>query len=360
MSARDASRAPFEAYALTFEPLLEERVWGGARLGRRRPSKSSAAPIGESWEISDVEGKASVIARGAYAGTSLRTLLERHAESILGKRGAPVHPAGGPQFPLLIKLLDAKQDLSVQVHPSDGDLRSSGSPGSGKTEAWIILDAQKKSRILHGLPAKASKAALYDRMEELRGRALPDAEAKRLFREVAVERGDVVFVPAGTIHAVGKEILLLEIQQTSDITYRIYDWGRAGTDGKPRDLHLSQAKSVSDAEPVPCPFARLSGAPAMEGFGRLVDCAHFRIEAATVAPRGPAGELRSNTFGPAGPEFHILAGFEGRALCAPSRGEPVELVPESFALLPAALGDYTLTAVGTEPARVLRFLAGEA
>ena len=343
---------------LRFEPRLEERVWGGTTLGRYGKAVAAGQTVGESWEISDVEQRPSIVASGAPAGGTLRELMLRHAPSILGQSQAPPHREGGVQFPLLVKLLDARDDLSIQVHPSDDDLHRAGKSGSGKTEAWVILEAQPGARIIHGLAPGVDRGALLDRLEALHGGPLPEGEDAALFRWVEVRRGDIVFVPAGTIHAVGSGVLLIEVQQTSDVTYRIYDWGRPGKDGKPRDLHLQEARTVSERSAPPCPFSRVGDGVPGASFQPLLareESQEFQIEALTLGPGTSAGRVvQLSTGSGASAEFHILAGFEGTAtLASPSGG--AEISAGQVVLLPAALGRYEIEAESAQ-ATVLRFL----
>jgi len=344
MPPRKLLEASFEPYALTFSPRLEERVWGGrklARFGKLLPPKGD---IGESWEISDVEGKPSTISRGIYAGFSLRELLERHPDTLLG---GPERAAKGT-FPLLFKLLDAQENLSVQVHPADADLGPRSAHG-GKTEAWVILESEA-GKVLHGLPPRLQRGDFYARMERLGGKSLPPEEEELFFRWVEVDPGDVVFVPAGTIHAIGKGVLLLEVQQTSDITYRIYDWGR------PRELHIREAQRLGEPAPVGCPLLSVQRAPPGRGFVPLLDCDKFRMEILSLGAGAPAGTAaRASTGEASEPRFQVLAGLEGKAHYDGPKGDRLEIQPGEFTLLPAALGEYVLSA--KEPARVLRFQA---
>lgn len=334
-----------------------ERVWGGhalTRLARGAPGVSAPAararqPVGESWEISDVEGQPSRVARGDYAGWSLRRLVEEFPDELLGPG------ADTDRFPLLIKLLDARQNLSVQVHPRDEDLargplaareEAAGRGKRGKTEAWIILDAEPGAEVIHGLAPGVDRRDLMGRLREIEGGALAPGEDRDLFQWVPVEVGDVVFVPAGTIHALGGGIVLLECQETSDITYRVYDWGRPGADGRPRELHLDEAELVGEPENAPCPWARLGAAPARGARPRVetvLECDKFRIEAVLLA-EGTATEADTTAGG--APGFHILVGLDGRARCLGPRGETLELERARPALLPAALGAYRLTGAG--------------
>jgi len=209
----------FQPCALTFAPHFEERVWGGRRLenyGRELPAD---LVIGESWEISAIAGRSSVVTRGPYAGKNLTELLEANRAAIVGD----VDPALGT-FPLLVKLLDSSTPLSVQLHPNDEEalaLEGAGDGHLGKTEAWIVLEAEEGAEVIHGLAPGVDPAEFFARMEAAEGEALDPQEERDLFRWVPVGRGDVVFVPAGTIHALGEGVVLAEVQQHSDLTYRI-------------------------------------------------------------------------------------------------------------------------------------------
>ena len=340
---------PFDPRALTFTPRLEKRVWGGRRLeglGRKLPP---AAPIGESWEISDVDDKASIVSRGAHRGESLRALVEEFPRELLGPAAAA---RGDRTFPLLIKLLDAAQDLSVQVHPSRDDLRRMGKDSRGKTESWIILAAEPGARIVHGLAPGITPAGAYRILEALGGGVLPPGEDDRLFRWVPVKRGDVVHVPAGTVHTIGGGILILEVQETCDITFRLHDWGRPGTDGKPRALHLRDAAGVADPEAVPCPIANIGEAARAGRFVPLIRCDCYGIEVLSLPERGDSAEGSTGGSG-----FHIVAPLEGRAAYEGPDGDRLELAALDFVLLPAALGRYSLASI--EPkSSILRIQAG--
>ena len=347
---------------LTFEPQFAERIWGGTTLERFGKLLPGGKKIGESWEISDVPGKPSRVTRGDWSQQTLRDLVRRQAAELLGDASqGPEHPDGGPQFPLLIKLLDAREDLSIQVHPSDADLLRTGLRLSGKTEAWIILDADPGARIIHGLAPGVRKEDVFERVRALHGSALPPADEERLFRWEGVRRGDVVFVPAGTIHAVGKGILLLEVQQTSDITYRIYDWGRLEKDGKPRDLHLSEAQGVSDAPHVRCPFQKIGPLAGQAGFQSLIDrsdCDKLQIEIGSLGSMAVGGKtLKTSTASKLGAGFQILSPFQGEIALKTASGEPITLGPGQFALVPAIAGEYEISA--SAPAQVLRFAGGK-
>jgi mannose-6-phosphate isomerase len=341
-------QSTFRPYAMRFEPQLQTRVWGGRSLANLGKSLPSEQRYGESWEVSDVEGKSSRVVDGAYEGWSLTRLLEFFPSQLLG------HPIGA--FPLLFKLLDAQENLSVQVHPADEDLERTGATRAnpllrGKTEAWIILDAQPGAEVLHGLAPGVERADVVRRLQELDGRALSDEEVRRLFRWVEVKPGDVVFVPAGTIHALGEGIVLLEVQQTSDITYRLYDWGRLGLDGKPRRLHLAESLEVVEPGTIRCPWTRF-GEPVEEpGIRSLVDSDKFHVELVELT----AGRVVETTTTVGNDhEFHILAGLDDVTEYRSADGaDALSLNRGEFALLPAVLGGYSLASRG-DTGRCLR------
>src|SRR6266568_2844204 len=221
-------------YPLTFEPIFKERVWGGRKLEElyQKPLPAKT-PIGESWEVTDRPEGVSVIANGPLAGKDLRWLMEHHAGELLG----PARPQGG-RFPLLIKILDAQERLSLQVHPpADVAARLGGEP---KTELWYIADAQPGAELYAGLRRGATRAELERQIQE--------GTVADCFHRVAVKPGDVMFLPSGRVHAIGAGIVVFEIQQNSDTTYRVFDWNRPGLDGKPRELHIPQSLASIDFE----------------------------------------------------------------------------------------------------------------
>lgn len=344
---------------LTFDTQFAERLWGGTHLERYGKRLPQGKTIGESWEISDVEGKPSPLSGAAAAGRTLRDLLRQRegAAWLLGGVKTFEHPQGGPQFPLLVKLLDAQQDLSIQVHPTDADLAAAGAPSAGKTEAWVILEAVPGARVAFDLAPGLELEAFFDRVERLGGARLPPAEEESLFQWVPVQRGDVIFVPAGTIHAVGKGIVLLEVQQTSDVTYRIYDWGRLEKNGKPRDLHLGESRRVSRPSKVPCPFARIFPPEpnSQPGFREILGpgvCDKFTLELAQLGPGSPSSsELRGS---PRGSSCHILTAFSGSAVLETCGGARAVLAPGQLVLIPAATAEYVLRAA--ESAQILRYV----
>lgn len=219
-----------ELYPLIFEPILQDRIWGGTKLrtdlGKENlPSETT----GESWELSGVEGNVSVVKNGAYAGKSLNDLLEKYPNEVLGGR---IHELFGKKFPLLFKFLDAREDLSIQVHPND-ELAQERHNSFGKTEMWYVMQADEGSRIIVGFKHKSSPEEYLEHLK--------DKNLIEILNEVKAKKGDVFFLETGTIHAIGAGIVIAEIQQTSDITYRIYDWDRTDAEGKSRQLHVEEA-----------------------------------------------------------------------------------------------------------------------
>lgn len=221
-------------YPLKFTPILKEKIWGGQKLRQllNKPTKSSVA--GESWELSDVEGDTSVVANGPLAGTTLKTLLEQYKADLVGEK---VYAQFGSKFPLLIKYIDAKKDLSVQLHPND-TLAKARHQSFGKTEMWYVIQADEGSNLIIDFNQPMS-AERYKK--HLEAKTLPS-----ILNFETVSKGDTFFIEVGRIHAIGAGVLLAEIQQTSDITYRVYDWDRTDAQGKPRELHNDLAMDAID------------------------------------------------------------------------------------------------------------------
>ncbi|HEX3314234.1 MAG TPA: type I phosphomannose isomerase catalytic subunit [Gemmataceae bacterium] len=247
---------------LRFEPFLQPRVWGGARLPRLLGKAISTEPVGEAWLTSDHPVHRSVVADGWHQGRSLRELMERQADELVGDRKHA-------RFPWLVKLLDCHELLSVQVHP-DRAAVARLVPGEGsKTEAWFVLDALPGARVWAGLKAGVDEKTLRAAVAEKRV-----ADCLHLFVPKA---GDCVFLPAGTVHAVGGGVLMAEIQETSDVTFRLYDWDRVDAQGRGRQLHLDEAiASIHwNADPVtPITIGDVNRAVDRE----LVRCAAFVLD----------------------------------------------------------------------------------
>lgn len=212
-------------YPLTFYPILKDRIWGGTKLKTYLNKPIVSDITGESWEISTVENDVSVVANGVFKGESLKELINKFPEGILGTK---VYKEFGKQFPLLFKYLDAREDLSIQLHPND-ELAKKRHNSFGKTEMWYVMQADEDSRIIVGFKQKSSPA---EYLENLNNKSLLS-----ILDTKKVHQGDVFFLETGTIHAIGAGIIIAEIQQTSDITYRIYDFDRVDASGNLRELH---------------------------------------------------------------------------------------------------------------------------
>lgn len=223
-------------YPLTFEPIFKDKIWGGQKI--KTILEKDFAPLpncGETWEVSDVDGNVSVVKEGGLLGKSLHELVEHYKEELVGKH---VYEKYGNRFPLLVKFIDANDDLSIQVHPND-DLAKQRGSGFGKTEMWYIIQADEGAKLNAGFNREVTKEEYV--------KAVADNTIQELLNIETAESGDVFFLPAGRVHYIGKGLLLAEIQQTSDTTYRIYDFDRVdATTGKKRELHTDLAIDAID------------------------------------------------------------------------------------------------------------------
>lgn len=303
-------------YPLRFEPILKRLIWGGRKLGSvlHKPI-GEGSEYAESWELSDHGSDVSRVVEGPLAGRTLRELIHERGRELLG----PALADRG-QFPLLVKFLDATQVLSVQVHPDD-QLGRKLADDNGKTEAWVVVDSEPGSLIYAGLNAGVTP--------EQFARALKDGSVEPLLHRFHPEPGDCIHIPAGTVHAIGAGVLLAEIQQMSDATFRVYDWGRVGADGRPRQLHLEQALASTDFSAGPRGPLRAERLP-IDGGTRetLASCPYFALERLRLS--GPA-EVGSAD------RFTILIGLGGDAsVCFQGGGSNLGF--GQTLLLPAALG----------------------
>jgi mannose-6-phosphate isomerase len=267
--------------AIRFDPLLKRIRWGGTRLGTTLGKRlGPETDYAESWEIADHYEDPSIVNTSYFAGSTLKELLRDSNEAMLGRH------AGRDQFPLLIKFLDASDRLSVQVHPDDAQAKRFDPTENGKTEAWVIIDDEPGSRVYAGLKKEVTAEAM---------RAAIDAgKLEDCLHSFEVSAGDCVFIPAGTVHAIGEGILLAEVQQSSDMTFRLYDWARVGSDGQPRELHIEKAIACTNFEigPVNCQVPQ----PIEHGH-ELVSCQYFSIRRYSGAGHVPI---------PDDDRFHIL------------------------------------------------------
>ncbi len=222
-------------YPLKFKPILKTVVWGGEKIAPYKEIETTQQHIGESWELSGVKGNESIVADGPLEGKTIAELVREYKGDLVGKH---VYENTGDEFPLLIKFIDALSDLSIQVHPNDELAAKRHNGSKGKTEMWYVVDAEPGAHLLAGLTKQITP-------DEYAARVANGTITDVLARH-DVHPGDVFFLPAGRIHAICGGCFIAEIQQTSDITYRIYDYGRLGLDGKPREVHTELAKDAID------------------------------------------------------------------------------------------------------------------
>jgi mannose-6-phosphate isomerase len=309
---------------LRFEPILKELIWGGRRLATvlNKPL-GAAARYGESWELADHRDDVSRVAEGPLAGATLRDLVRTRGDELLG---AAV--GRREQFPLLVKYIDAHQVLSVQVHPDDERGRRLAND-NGKTEAWVVLHAEPGSRIYAGLHAGVTRGDF--------ARALEAGAVEELLHHFEARPGDCILIPAGTVHAIGAGVVLAEIQQMSNATFRVHDWGRVGADGRPRALHLAEALESIDF--AAGPVGPLTPLPeSIEGGTRetLARSPFFALERLRL--RGPSRVGRDD-------RFTILLGLAGSAEVRRGGSAATVGYGETL-LLPASLGACEVVPLG--------------
>ncbi|HWX19357.1 MAG TPA: type I phosphomannose isomerase catalytic subunit [Candidatus Binatia bacterium] len=302
-------------YPLIFHPIFKERVWGGRELEKlyHKPLPPGV-PIGESWEISDRPGELSVIANGPLAGKDLHWLVQNHAAELLG----PAKLQAG-RFPLLIKILDARDKLSLQVHPPPAKAAALG--GDPKTEMWYIADAAPGAELYVGLRRGVTRSEFE--------RKIRDGSVSECFHRVGVRAGDAMFLPSGRVHAIGAGLVIFEIQQNSDTTYRVFDWNRVGLDGKPRDLHVAQSLESIDFTDFE-PELATSEYEAQDGFKvrHVVRDALFTVDAIT-AESGKGVPLSQG-------RMTILGLVQGRVRVI-GADNSIELNKGQFCLIPASI-----------------------
>ncbi len=250
---------------LVFEPLLKRIRWGGRRLGSHlQKPVGDGNDYAESWELADHGSDQSRVPGGPLTGITLRQLMRSHPQELLGKQ------AGLTQFPLLIKFLDANDWLSLQVHPDDELARQFDPHENGKTEAWVILDAQPESRICAGLKAGVDAVSLRE--------GLQTGRIEELLHLIPVNPGDCLYIPAGTVHALGPGILLAEIQQQSNLTFRLHDWGRVDASGQPREIHVEKSIKCTDFKCGPVwPVTPIPLCDPTHVFEELIRCPYFVV-----------------------------------------------------------------------------------
>ncbi len=330
-------------YPLTFTPVLRDYLWGGRRLetlyGRHLPP----GVVAESWEISGHPTASTVADAGRWAGQPLPAILAGLGERLVGARA--LWALERNKFPLLVKLLDARQDLSVQVHPGDAYAMAHEGGELGKAEMWYVLHADPGAELILGLNPGVTREAFRE--------AVRAGRVESLLRRIPIRPGQAVDVPAGTIHALLAGTVVTEIQQNSDLTYRVYDWGRLGADGKPRLLHIEKALDVIDFAPHdlrPQPLSPAGSGIAADGhlprITELTRNRYFVVEELVLGPGGAYSGVCD------GSTLEIWGCVAGQAALEWSGGSPVMLPAIRYVLLPAALGPFRVTAAA--PSTCLR------
>ncbi len=250
-------------YPMKFNPILKSAIWGGDKIIPFKNLECNQQNIGESWELSGVAGSESVVANGKLAGLTITELLKKYKDRLIGVEN---YKRFGDEFPLLIKFIDAKDDLSIQVHPND-TLAAERHNSKGKTEMWYVVDAEPEAKLRSGFEREITPNEYVRRVE--------DDSVTEVLKEYSVAKGDLFFLPAGRIHSIGAGCFIAEIQQTSNITYRIYDFNRTDAAGQPRELHTEQAKDAIDYH-VMSDYRTVYDKQAADHVVKMVDCNYFK------------------------------------------------------------------------------------
>lgn len=313
-------------YPLKFEPILKQTLWGGEKIVPFKNLNSELTGVGESWEISDVEGDESIVANGPEKGLTLTDMVRRYREELVGEEN---YRRFGNKFPLLIKFIDAKQDLSIQVHPDDA-LAKKRHNSFGKTEMWYVIDADKGAKLRSGFSEQITPKEYKERVH--------NDTITDVLQEYEIHPGDVFFLPAGRIHSIGAGAFIAEIQQTSDITYRIYDFNRKDAQGKTRQLHTEQAKDAINYEVLD--DYRTKYEPVQNEPVELVACPYFTtsIYDMTEEITCDYSELDS---------FVIFICIEGSCKVVDDQKQEIDLKAGETILIPASIQELTIVPDGS-------------
>ena len=308
-----------------FQPLLKSTLWGGERIITFKHLNDNMENVGESWEISGVKDNETIVSEGQYKGKKLNDLVAELKEKLVGKE---CYKRYGDEFPLLIKFIDARQDLSIQVHPTDEIAKKQGRE-RGKTEMWYLMDSAPEAKLYSGLKKKITPEE-YKKMVE--DDTICDALA-----QYAVKEGDVFFLPAGRIHAIGAGCFLAEIQQTSDVTWRIYDFKRKDKNGNYRELHTQQASEAIDYAVYD--NYRTEYTPVQNQRQEVVKCQYFTTSIFDLTSDG--GEKNLDYTDHDG--FVILIGVKGEGTLTNANGESTSLNTGETILIPATETKFKVT-----------------
>ena len=309
-------------YPLLFEPNLHSVVWGGNQLRPYKGLEPSDEPIGESWEVSAVPSSTSIISNGAYKGKDLISIINEQSEAILGKK---VNEKYDGKLPLLVKFIDAKRDLSIQVHPNDEmAMREHGK--MGKTEMWYVIKAEEGAHLYAGFKEEITPQEYLQR--------IADESITEVLADHQVKTGDVFYLPAGRVHAICGGILLAEVQQSSDVTYRIYDYNRLGLDGKPRELHTELAAKALDYHVEEEYRTAYSESP--NKAIQIIDTPYFDVRVLEISKSFHRNMKKYDS-------FIITMCIEGDCkIHVRSTGEETLLKQGNSTLIPAAIADYDI------------------
>lgn len=308
-------------YPLKFTPILKNKIWGGQKLKSILNKQSESLNVGESWEISDVEGDTSIVSNGELQGESLKYLLETFGAELIGSKN---YENFGNKFPLLIKFIDAKEDLSIQLHPND-KLAAERHNSFGKTEMWYTVQADTDANLIVGFNQDMTPKKYLSHLE--------NKSLTEILNFDSVKKGDTYFIEVGRVHAIGAGVLVAEIQQTSDITYRVYDWDRVDDQGHERELHNDLAIDAIDFN-MPNNF-RVNYNKEQNTFNKMVNCPYFTTNYIAVSGTIKKEDNRDS--------FHIYICVEGKAKIT-AFGKQEHLVKGETLLLPAAIKSYEIYA----------------
>ncbi|WP_073246019.1 type I phosphomannose isomerase catalytic subunit [Maribacter aquivivus] len=313
-------------HPLKFRPILKERLWGGTKLKEVFGKPIESDITGESWELSTVKGDISVVANGSLEGKSLQDLIDSNAEELLGKS---VVDRFGKEFPILIKFIDAKQDLSIQLHPNDA-LAKERHDSFGKTEMWYIMDADPKAELIVGFNKDVTKD---EYAESIDNDTLLD-----LLNYEEVKEGDTFFINTGKIHAIGAGVMLAEIQQTSDVTYRVFDFNRKDKDGNLRELHTELALDAVDYEKKD--DFKVSYGQEKNEVNTMVDCPYFKTNFIELTENLDLDTAQRDS-------FTIFMCVGGEVKISTAEGD-VSIKSGETALLPASTQKISLQSTGAK------------
>ena len=309
---------------LKINPVFKDYIWGGNKLKTLYDKKSDLDIVAESWELSTHKDGQCMVADGPDAGKTLTQYIKEKGGNVLGK-----HAENPEELPILIKLIDARDNLSVQVHP-DEEYAATYEGDHGKTEMWYILEAEEGAQLVYGFKKDMTKEEFEER---IKNNTLTDA-----LNYVDVKKGDVFFIEPGTMHAIGKGILIQEVQQSSNVTYRVYDYGRKGADGKPRELHIDKAVQVTKLEKAENAKSEYT-LEQKDGYARgvLATCQYFTVERLDITKEAKMNCDENS--------FHSLLVTEGEFKIT-SATETITAKKGDSIFIPAASGNYTIQGNG--------------